>query len=540
MPEVRQVVTNADTGAHLLFEGAGYVVHHTSWILEMRLEDAPPEVVVPSGIAIRAYRPEDGEAAYHVTEDAFNEWPGRQPTEFAGWSAHVLAHAAFAPDLSRLAFDGDELVGAALCLDYEGQDEGWVQQLATKGTHRHRGIARALLQSVFAAYHASGRRLVGLSTDSRTGALTLYERIGMRVRRTYTSWAKDLGEEERPMDAGTAESLLSFAEEASQRSRGPDGKAALKQLEERCDDLVAALAWLAHHRRADEALRLANALYRFWITKQRFEEGELWFDRALGAPGGQARLRGQASNYAGFMPFWLGQDDRAAAHFGRGLEIGRELDDPAMISQALGGLARVALRTDVAEGRRLAGEALAVSQDAADEAGLSNALHLLGVGAQIAGDLPEARDWMTRRLAVVRSTGNEFLIASEASNLSMVERQLGNLDAAEALAREALAICERVGDQFTRPFAISGLAAIATDRHEFSRAATLVGAAEAIMEAQHMAWPPDERPHYERMLAVLPESLGSAEFDRTRAVGRAMPPSQAVRFALDPGSAPTA
>ena len=54
------------------------------------------------------------------------------------------------------------------------------------------GIARALLQSVFAAYHATGRRRVGLSTDSRTGALTLYERIGMRVRRTYTSWAKDL------------------------------------------------------------------------------------------------------------------------------------------------------------------------------------------------------------------------------------------------------------------------------------------------------------------------------------------------------------
>jgi mycothiol synthase len=193
MPEVRQVVTNADAGAHLLFEGAGYHMHHTSWILQMRLEDAPPEVTAPPGISIRPYRGDDAEAAYRVIEDAFNEWPGRQPTEFAGWSAYVLGHAAFAPGLSRLAFDGDELVGAALCLDYEGQDEGWVQQVATKATHRHRGIARALLQSAFAAFHATGRRRVGLNTDSRTGALTLYERIGMRVRRTYTSWAKDLG-----------------------------------------------------------------------------------------------------------------------------------------------------------------------------------------------------------------------------------------------------------------------------------------------------------------------------------------------------------
>ena len=81
-----------------------------------------------------------------------------------------------------------------------------------------------------------------------------------------------------------------------------------------------------------------------------------------------------------------------------------------------------------------------MSEAAADEPGRSNALHLLGVGAQIAGDLPEARDWMTQRLALVRSIGNDFLVASEASNLSMVERQLGNLDAAEELAREALEI----------------------------------------------------------------------------------------------------
>ncbi len=193
MPEVRQVVTNADSAAHRLFEAAGYHVHHTSWILAMELEDAAPEVTIPPRIELRPYSPEHARAVYQVIEDAFNEWPGRQPTTFEGWSAYVLAHASFAPHLTRLAFDGDELVGAAMCLDYEGQDEGWVQQVATKATHRHRGIGRALLQSVFAAYHDTGRRHVGLSTDSRTGALTMYERVGMRVRRTYTSWAKDLG-----------------------------------------------------------------------------------------------------------------------------------------------------------------------------------------------------------------------------------------------------------------------------------------------------------------------------------------------------------
>jgi tetratricopeptide (TPR) repeat protein len=339
------------------------------------------------------------------------------------------------------------------------------------------------------------------------------------------------------VDARAAELLLRVAEDASAKLRGPGSKQTLQHLDDEYTDLVGALQWFVDQERTDEALRLASALYRFWITKQRFDEGELWFDRALGAPGGEPRLRGQASIHAGFMPFWLGQDDRAAAHFSRGLEIGRQLGDPPMISQALGGLARVALRTDVAEGRRLAREALAVSEGAGDEPGRSNALHLLGVGAQIAGDLPEARDWMTQRLALVRATSNEFLIASEASNLSMVERQLGNLDAAEALARETLEICRRTADEFTRPFAISGLAAIATDHGQFEHAATLVGAAETIMEAQHMAWPPDERPHYERMLAVLPEAMGLAEFDRARAAGRSMTSNEAVDFALGSRSA---
>ena len=334
------------------------------------------------------------------------------------------------------------------------------------------------------------------------------------------------------MELRTARSLLDVAEQASAGITGPDAKAVLDRIDAQLPELRAAMDWFLDAGRTDEALRVANALYRFWLTKQRFEEGATWFARVLASPDGDAGLRGKAHLYAGFMPFWMGDDEQAASHFGRALEIGRQLDDPSLVSQALGGLSRVALRTDVAEGRRLAAEALTVSDAAGDEAGRLNALHLLGVGAQIAGDLVEARDWMTQRLTLVRSMGNEFLVASEACNLSMVERQLGNLDTAEALARETLEIGGRIGDEFTKPFAIAGLAAIAMDRGEFDRAATLVGAAEAIMEAQHMAWPPDERPHYERMLAGLPQSMGSDAFERARARGQAMDPADAVRIAV--------
>jgi hypothetical protein len=119
----------------------------------------------------------------------------------------------------------------------------------------------------------------------------------------------------------------------------------------------------------------------------------------------------------------------------------------------------------------------------------------------------------------------------------MVERQLGNLERADALAREALEIDRQREDHWAMPYKVSGLAAVATERGEYDRAATLVGAAEAMMEAQRAALPPDERPHYERMVATLTNAMGQAEFDRVRAAGHSMSASEAVDFALGARSA---
>jgi tetratricopeptide (TPR) repeat protein len=334
------------------------------------------------------------------------------------------------------------------------------------------------------------------------------------------------------VDAAAAEILLLRAEELSPRLRGADGAAAGAELEAAYPDISAALEWFVAQRDADRALRMTNALYRYWLTRKEFEEGARWFGLALALPGGEERRRAEASVLAGFMPFWMGQDDRAAELFTAGLDVARRIGMTNVVSQALGGLSRIALRTDVGRGRALAREALDVSDAASDALGQSNALHLLGVGAQMAGDLAEARTWMTRRLALERANGNDFLAASEAANLSMVERQLGDLDAAEDLAREALRISERIGEEFTKPFAIAGLAAIAFERRNFERSALLIGAAEAMLEAKGMAWPPDEAPHHDRLIAQLPKAVGDEAFERDREAGRAMMVAEAVAAAL--------
>lgn len=82
------------------------------------------------------------------------------------------------------------LVGVAINFDY--RTEGWVHQLAVARAHRGVGLGRALLSASFQGQRRLGHTKVALSTDSRTGARTLYENVAMRVRRSYTHWSKHL------------------------------------------------------------------------------------------------------------------------------------------------------------------------------------------------------------------------------------------------------------------------------------------------------------------------------------------------------------
>ena len=189
-PDVGQTKTDANTGARELFVTSGYEPSSTAWIIRIELAGPPEPPDVPAGISIRPYERSDARLVHRVIDDAFSEWPGRNPEPYEVWAPQVIAHPAFEPALSPLAFDGEELVGAVLSSDFP--EEGWIEQLATKATHRRRGIAQSLLRTALGCFYERGRPMAGVSTDSRTGALGLYEKVGMRVVRQYTRYTKHL------------------------------------------------------------------------------------------------------------------------------------------------------------------------------------------------------------------------------------------------------------------------------------------------------------------------------------------------------------
>lgn len=186
-----QTVSDDDPTAVELLQGLGCTVAHTSWILQLPLGDEPPAPAAPpDDIALRLLQPGEERAMFQLIEEAFAHWEGRHANVYEDWAAMTVAAPRWEPWMGVVAVAGDKLVGAAVLRTYPG--EGWIDQIAVAGEYQGRGIGRALLQHTFRFFH--GRQpAVGLSTDSRTGALDLYLHVGMTVRRSYRRWSRPTG-----------------------------------------------------------------------------------------------------------------------------------------------------------------------------------------------------------------------------------------------------------------------------------------------------------------------------------------------------------
>ena len=186
---VTQVIEDTRLDVASMLEAAGYAPGYTSWVLRMEHATEHSNPTAPNGITLRPIRSDDEATTMAMFEAAFSEFADRLPSSEAAWRAGTVEREGFVPDDLIVALDGDAIVGGALLLDSE---EIWVDKLAVAATHRHRGIARALLHTAFTRSFDRGYDHTMLSTDSRTGALSLYERVGMRVTRSFTNWGLDL------------------------------------------------------------------------------------------------------------------------------------------------------------------------------------------------------------------------------------------------------------------------------------------------------------------------------------------------------------
>ena len=185
----QQTAVSDDQAATLLAR-RGYAKTHQDWVLRMEPDAELVRHALPSDVTIGRFEEADSRAVHAVIEDAFGEWEGRIRRSYDDWRVLMLDREGADPEHFRVAKAGGDVVGAAIVHDSDGTT--WIPQLAVRADRRGQGIAQELLAQAFQAGRDRGCATGELATSGLTGALGLYERLGMRVVAEFQTWRLDL------------------------------------------------------------------------------------------------------------------------------------------------------------------------------------------------------------------------------------------------------------------------------------------------------------------------------------------------------------
>ena len=167
--------------------------------MEIDLGTEPAEPVWPVGITARTFRAGEERAVYDVDMEAFQDHWDFFSVPFEDWRDYHLGRSDFDPELWFLAMDGEEIAGTALCSGEVRPDTGRVNVLGVRRPWRRAGWAGAPPSRLPRA-SPPRRSKADLNVDGEnlTGAVRLYERVGMHVAQRDDSYRKDALMELRP------------------------------------------------------------------------------------------------------------------------------------------------------------------------------------------------------------------------------------------------------------------------------------------------------------------------------------------------------
>jgi ribosomal protein S18 acetylase RimI-like enzyme len=173
----------------------GFAMATTFTRMRIDLPGREPTPEPRTGVVVRRSDAEDDDLrlALDIHEKAFTEHYGHVPRSFEKFREQFHAHG---PDWSSLWIgdvDGEPaglLIGTQQFVEEE--NGGYVRIVGVLPEARGRGLAKALLQTYFAAAEEDGRTAVLLHVDQGnvTNALGLYESVGMRSVLQIDAWAK--------------------------------------------------------------------------------------------------------------------------------------------------------------------------------------------------------------------------------------------------------------------------------------------------------------------------------------------------------------
>jgi predicted ATPase/DNA-binding SARP family transcriptional activator len=438
-----------------------------------------------------------------------HDLPARQQTlhETLDWSYELLADEERGL-LARLSvFRGGATLAAVaeVCLARdEGRALDLVERLADASlllVRRPAGETRYDLLEVVRQYAAE--RLEELDADT--------------TRRLHAAWCTALAERAEPELSGEHQAWW------------------LSVLEAEHDNTRAALAYLSETGEHERALRLTALLSRFWYVHGHLTEARRHLEAVLPSAVDQDPQLLRRVQTAGASIALLQGDYSASTVFAeRALDSARRAREPKFVANALSNLGAIVLAAG--DEQRAAGvleEALVLARAVGDERITALALNNLGDLALSTGDYRRAGPLFEESHALLRARGDTANIARSLFNLGAVDLMLGANGAADARFRESLELARTADDKEDLAWCLEGFAALAATDGTGERAATLLGAAGALLARIGADHKPFERRLHESTEALARAACDPGAFEEAMGRGASMSTSEVLDIAVE-------
>ena len=356
--------------------------------------------------------------------------------------------------------------------------------------------------------------------EPRYGMLDVVREYGAELRENRNAEDRHLG------------FFLSLAEEAEPELGLAAQHSWMQRLTREHDNIRIALRRTIERRDAEPALRLAGAVWRFWLLHGDLTEGRNWLQEALGLdPVADPRARIKALWGLAWLFYHQGDHPMAARCGDELVELTRASEDPVEVRNAL----TIRGIVDLAYGRY--SEAIVPLERCVDL--LRNlgptwllATSMLNLGtAMIHAGEDRARSVLEGARDLYIELGDEHFAARAELYIGYAALSGGERERAATLFRESLITFWELEDLWGTTEALEALVTIAAAGHP-GRAVRIAGAADALRETINLRPFPADRALRDRSLDDLRPTIAASTWRAAWEKGRAMTVEEAVDEAL--------
>ncbi|MPZ72385.1 MAG: hypothetical protein GEU74_04020 [Nitriliruptorales bacterium] len=332
------------------------------------------------------------------------------------------------------------------------------------------------------------------------------------------------------MEIDEARALVQLAVAARARLGTDEEDEWAERLRARTGDVGPAVDALLVAGEVDAALTLAGALGAFWLENGLVTEGRAITSAVLTATAGATTAPYARAQLAlGELAFRQGDQEVAADATSTARAVAENLDDQWVRCRAEINLARIAFRDAAAD--RIFEHARRAHVLAGDDVRLrAAAVHMLGWGEYMAGNLGAAIAHFEENAGTYRVTGDRLGQAAELANIGDLLAEAGDVEGAAQYLRRSLEVPGLRENRYLGPALVRSAGVLCAMRQEHVAALELIGAADALYDEFGLtADPGDDVPH-EVMHATV-EAVGREHADQLCARGAAWSLDEALEAA---------